>query len=213
MKKIFAIASIALALGLGLAACDGKQSKEDAAMAQAKADSLAEVARQDSIAAVRAAVAAPFVGTYEGELPAADASGLRTVFVVTPEGGYTYDQALVSDGEQKFHDNGTFTNDENGIIVLMSQINEETEATPFIRMQKDEEGNLIVVNADGTLPEDVKAYTLVKKSEVAETMEESTDLGQITKQREGYVRVGCVPLFLYSSVPGSISDNSFTDNR
>ena len=117
MKKIFAIASIALALGLGLAACDGKQSKEDAAMAQAKADSLAEVARQDSIAA------------------------------------------------------GTFTIDENGIIVLMSQINEETAATPFIRMQKDEEGNLIVVNADGTLPEDVKAYTLVKKSEVAETME------------------------------------------
>ena len=140
-------------------------------MAQAKADSLAEVARQDSIAAVRAAVAAPFVGTYEGELPAADASGLRTVFVVTPEGGYTYDQALISDGEQKFHDNGTFTIDENGIIVLMSQINEETEATPFIRMQKDEQGNLIVVNADGTLPEDVKAYTLVKKAEVAETME------------------------------------------
>ena len=171
MKKIFAIASIALALGLGLAACDGKQSKEDAARAQAQADSLAEVARQDSIAAVRAAVAAPFVGTYEGELPAADASGLRTVFVVTPEGGYTYDQALISDGEQKFHDNGTFTIDENGIIVLMSQINEETAATPFIRMQKDEEGNLIVVNADGTLPEDVKAYTLVKKSEVAETME------------------------------------------
>lgn len=171
MKKFFAIASLALALGLGMTACNGKKSQEEAAAAQAEADSLAEVARQDSIAAVRAAVAAPYVGTYEGELPAADAAGLRTVFVVTPEGGYTYDQAVVGEEEQTFHDHGTFTIDENGVIVLMSQVNEETEMTPYVRMQQDEQGNLVLLNQDGTLPENVEAYTLAKKVETVEAAE------------------------------------------
>jgi copper homeostasis protein (lipoprotein) len=172
MKKIFAIASAVLALGLGLAACNGSKSS-DRERAQAEADSLAEVARQDSIALARAMVAAPFVGTYEGDIPAADAAGLHVVLVINSDATYACTQTAADEEATVMEDKGMISIDEAGLIVLESEVNEATEAAPYVRLQTDEEGNMVIVNADGTMPEDVKAYTLVKK--VEETEEAATE--------------------------------------
>lgn len=107
MKKLSLVAMFALALTI--TSCTGKQTSNNAQ----DADTVTVVAEEEVVAP-----AANYYGTYEGTLPCADCSGIKTVLTLNDDTTYDLTQEYL-EKEPAFNESGTYTV-ENDLVTLIT---------------------------------------------------------------------------------------------
>lgn len=146
MKQFSLAAMFALAL-LTTTNCTGKQANNNAQDTDTVAVSVEE-----------AAPAANYYGTYEGTLPCADCSGIKTVLTLKGDTTYDLSQEYLDKKDGKFAESGTYTV-ENGLVTLI------TPSSGDKTYYKILEGKVALTDSTGTMAEGVLAdkYILTKK--------------------------------------------------
>jgi len=120
MKKLLMVVAVA---GL-LASCGGSAQKNQEE--QASVDEFSEIAKnvKDEHNAKNSL---DYKGTYKGEIPAADASGI-IVSVTLSDSTYVKTMKYVGKGDKTFEDKGKYTwNDEGNTITLLGLKNESNK--------------------------------------------------------------------------------------
>lgn len=151
MKKISLL--LAASAALLFASCESKDSSN-----------TTETTETTETVVVEEPVTPAYVGTYEGTLPAADASGFVTKVTINADGTYYFlSEAEGGKEESKVEENGTYTVNENQVIILV------TPSTGDQRYFKIIDNSTIALVADetGALNEGELAdkYVLVKVAE------------------------------------------------
>lgn len=158
MKKFFTFAT-AVVCSVAFVACESKSGSEE----NNGSDSLAvESVAATEILTPEAARIAEFgetlYGTYTATLPAADASAIESTLVLNADNSYTLEQKFVGKEEVQ---------PENGVVSdanFEAQTITLTSAEGVVSQYKVlEGGSLLLLQADGTEPTDVAAYTYTRQ--------------------------------------------------
>lgn len=152
-KNILFVAALAATLSLG--ACDSKKSAEDA---QAEAAAIEANAAEDmSQVKEEATGIAEYTGTYEGTIAQADGEGYVTTLVLNADNTFTLTQAANGGKDAAETQSGSYIYTEDGALLTLTA--EDNTVTKF-SFQGDK---VVMVGADGTMPESPEMYTLLKK--------------------------------------------------
>lgn len=145
MKKTSLAAIVVLAFMI--ASCTGKQADKNAQNA-------------DTVAVVEEMVspAAGFYGTYEGTLPCADCSGIKTILTLNDDTTYELSSEYLGKKDGKFNESGTYTVEEDLITLLTPSSGDKT----YYRIL---DGKVALTDSTGVLTEGELAdkYILTKK--------------------------------------------------
>lgn len=134
---------ITCALALIMAGCTNNQSKNN---------------EQQEVAATQEDITPNFYGTYEGVLPCADCSGIKTILTLRDDTTYDLSTEYLEKGEGAIETSGVYTLEEDVITLTTPSTNEET-------YYKILDGKLALLNLDKELNEGELAdkYILTKR--------------------------------------------------
>lgn len=153
-KNILFIAALAATLSLG--ACNNE--KKTAEEAQAEAEKIEASAAEDiSQVEEEATGVAEYVGTYEGTLAQADGAGFVTTLVLNADNTYSLTQAANGGKDAATTQNGSYLYTEDGAVLTLTA--SDNTVTKF-GYKGDK---VVMLNQDGTTPENADMYTLLKK--------------------------------------------------
>ncbi|GAA5646071.1 copper resistance protein NlpE [Vibrio proteolyticus] len=97
-------------------------------------------------------------GTYSGILPCADCEGLETNLTLNTDGSYSLDQTYLGKGEEKYHSEGSFSWDNSGSVITLSD-----EAEPNQYFVAENELMKLDSNGQHITGELADQYNLTKK--------------------------------------------------
>lgn len=144
-KSFFVMAAAATMFAMGLVSCGNKQSTEN------------QEATTDTVVVAEPAPA-PISGTFEGTLPCADCSGIKTELVISEDGKFKLTETYMAKKEKQFVSEGEIVRGEGGRFSL-------TDKDGTVRQYELTDNTIAVLNAEGKKAEGELAdkYILTKK--------------------------------------------------
>lgn len=144
-KSFFVMAAAATMFAMGLVSCGNKQNTEN------------QEATTDTVVVAEPAPA-PISGTFEGTLPCADCSGIKTELVISEDGKFKLTETYMAKKEKQFVSEGEIVRGEGGRFSL-------TDKDGTVRQYELTDNTIAVLNAEGKKAEGELAdkYILTKK--------------------------------------------------
>lgn len=144
-KSFFVMAAAATMFAMGLVSCGNKQNSEN------------QEATTDTVVVAEPAPA-PISGTFEGTLPCADCSGIKTELVISEDGKFKLTETYMAKKEKQFVSEGEIVRGEGGRFSL-------TDKDGTVRQYELTDNTIAVLNAEGKKAEGELAdkYILTKK--------------------------------------------------
>ncbi len=144
-KSFFVMAAAATMFAMGLVSCGNKQSTEN------------QEATTDTVVVAEPAPA-PISGTFEGTLPCADCSGIKTELVISEDGKFKLTETYMAKKEKQFVSEGEIVRGEGGRFSL-------TDKDGTVRQYELTDNTIAVLDAEGKKAEGELAdkYILTKK--------------------------------------------------
>ena len=144
-KSFFVMAAAATMFAMGLVSCGNKQNAEN------------QEATTDTVV-VAEPTPAPISGTFEGTLPCADCSGIKTELVISEDGKCKLTETYMAKKEKQFVSEGEIVRGEGGRFSL-------TDKDGTVRQYELTDNTIAVLDAEGKKAEGELAdkYILTKK--------------------------------------------------
>ena len=144
-KSFFVMAAAATMFAMGLVSCGNKQNSEN------------QEATTDTVVVAEPAPA-PISGTFEGTLPCADCSGIKTELVISEDGKFKLTETYMAKKEKQFVSEGEIVHGEGGRFSL-------TDKDGTVRQYELTDNTIAVLDAEGKKAEGELAdkYILTKK--------------------------------------------------
>lgn len=144
-KSFFVMAAAATMFAMGLVSCGNKQNTEN------------QEATTDTVVVAEPAPA-PISGTFEGTLPCADCSGIKTELVISEDGKFKLTETYMAKKEKQFVSEGEIVRGEGGRFSL-------TDKDGTVRQYELTDNTITVLDAEGKKAEGELAdkYILTKK--------------------------------------------------
>ena len=144
-KSFFVMAAAATMFSMGLVSCGNKQNTEN------------QEATTDTVVVAEPAPA-PISGTFEGTLPCADCSGIKTELVISEDGKFKLTETYMAKKEKQFVSEGEIVRGEGGRFSL-------TDKDGTVRQYELTDNTIAVLDAEGKKAEGELAdkYILTKK--------------------------------------------------
>ena len=144
-KSFFVMAAAATMFAMGLVSCGNKQNSEN------------QEATTDTVVVAEPAPA-PISGTFEGTLPCADCSGIKTELVISEDGKFKLTETYMAKKEKQFVSEGEIVRGEGGRFSL-------TDKDGTVRQYELTDNTIVVLDAEGKKAEGELAdkYILTKK--------------------------------------------------
>ena len=144
-KSFFVMAAAATMFAMGLVSCGNKQNTEN------------QEATTDTVVVAEPAPA-PISGTFEGTLPCADCSGIKTELVISEDGKFKLTETYMAKKEKQFVSEGEIVRGEGGRFSL-------TDKDGTVRQYELADNTIAVLDAEGKKAEGELAdkYILTKK--------------------------------------------------
>ena len=144
-KSFFVMAAAATMFAMGLVSCGNKQNSEN------------QEATTDTVVVAEPAPA-PISGTFEGTLPCADCSGIKTELVISEDGKFKLTETYMAKKEKQFVSEGEIVRGEGGRFSL-------TDKDGTVRQDELTDNTIAVLDAEGKKAEGELAdkYILTKK--------------------------------------------------
>lgn len=144
-KSFFVMAAAATMFAMGLVSCGNKQNVEN------------QEATTDTVVVAEPAPA-PISGTFEGTLPCADCSGIKTELVISEDGKFKLTETYMAKKEKQFVSEGEIVRGEGGRFSL-------TDKDGTVRQYELTDNTIAVLDAEGKKAEGELAdkYILTKK--------------------------------------------------
>ncbi|MFC2719647.1 MAG: copper resistance protein NlpE [Bacteroidota bacterium] len=144
-KSFFVMAAAATMFAMGLVSCGNKQNSEN------------QEATTDTVVVAEPAPA-PISGTFEGTLPCADCSGIKTELVISEDGKFKLTETYMAKKEKQFVSEGEIVRGEGGRFSL-------TDKDGTVRQYELTDNTIAVLDAEGKKAEGELAdkYILTKK--------------------------------------------------
>ena len=144
-KSFFVMAAAATMFAMGLVSCGNKQNTEN------------QEATNDTVVVAEPAPA-PINGTFEGTLPCADCSGIKTELVISEDGKFKLTETYMAKKEKQFVSEGEIVRGEGGRFSL-------TDKDGTVRQYELTDNTIAVLDAEGKKAEGELAdkYILTKK--------------------------------------------------
>ena len=144
-KSFFVMAAAATMFAMGLVSCGNKQNTEN------------QEATNDTVVVAEPAPA-PISGTFEGTLPCADCSGIKTELVISEDGKFKLTETYMAKKEKQFVSEGEIVRGEGGRFSL-------TDKDGTVRQYELTDNTIAVLDAEGKKAEGELAdkYILTKK--------------------------------------------------
>ena len=146
-KSFFVMAAAATMFAMGLVSCGNKQNTDN------------QEATVDTVAMAEPTPApTPISGTFEGTLPCADCSGIKTELVIGEDGKFKLTETYMAKKEKQFVSEGEIVRGEGGRFSL-------TDKDGTVRQYELTDNTIAVLNAEGKKAEGELAdkYILTKK--------------------------------------------------
>ena len=146
-KSFFVMAAAATMFAMGLVSCGNKQSTDN------------QEATVDTVAMAEPTPApTPISGTFEGTLPCADCSGIKTELVIGEDGKFKLTETYMAKKEKQFVSEGEIVRGEGGRFSL-------TDKDGTVRQYELTDNTIAVLDAEGKKAEGELAdkYILTKK--------------------------------------------------
>ena len=146
-KSFFVMAAAATMFAMGLVSCGNKQNTDN------------QEATVDTVAMAEPTPApAPISGTFEGTLPCADCSGIKTELVIGEDGKFKLTETYMAKKEKQFVSEGEIFRGEGGRFSL-------TDKDGTVRQYELTDNTIAVLDAEGKKAEGELAdkYILTKK--------------------------------------------------
>ena len=142
-KSFFVMAAATTMFAMGLVSCGNKQNTEN------------QEATTDTVVV---AEPAPISGTFEGTLPCADCSGIKTELVISEDGKFKLTETYMAKKEKQFVSEGEIVRGEGGRFSL-------TDKDGTVRQYELTDNTIAVLDAEGKKAEGELAdkYILTKK--------------------------------------------------
>ena len=143
--SFFVMAAAATMFAMGLVSCGNKQNTEN------------QEATTDTVVVAEPAPA-PISGTFEGTLPCADCSGIKTELVISEDGKFKLTETYMAKKEKQFVSEGEIVRGEGGRFSL-------TDKDGTVRQYELTDNTIAVLDAEGKKAEGELAdkYILTKK--------------------------------------------------
>ncbi|MFC2579158.1 MAG: copper resistance protein NlpE [Bacteroidota bacterium] len=144
-KSFFVMAAAATMFAMGLVSCGNKQNTDN------------QEATVDTVAMAEP-TPAPISGTFEGTLPCADCSGIKTELVIGEDGKFKLTETYMAKKEKQFVSEGEIVRGEGGRFSL-------TDKDGTVRQYELTDNTIAVLDAEGKKAEGELAdkYILTKK--------------------------------------------------
>lgn len=144
-KSFFVMAAATTMFAMGLVSCGNKQNTEN------------QEATTDTVVVAEPAPA-PISGTFEGTLPCADCSGIKTELVISEDGKFKLTETYMAKKEKQFVSEGEIVRGEGGRFSL-------TDKDGTVRQYELTDNTIAVLDAEGKKAEGELAdkYILTKK--------------------------------------------------
>lgn len=146
-KSFFVMAAAATMFAMGLVSCGNKQNTDN------------QEAIVDTVAMAEPTPApTPISGTFEGTLPCADCSGIKTELVIGEDGKFKLTETYMAKKEKQFVSEGEIVRGEGGRFSL-------TDKDGTVRQYELTDNTIAVLDAEGKKAEGELAdkYILTKK--------------------------------------------------
>ena len=146
-KSFFVMAAAATMFAMGLVSCGTKQNTDN------------QEATVDTVAMAEPTPApTPISGTFEGTLPCADCSGIKTELVIGEDGKFKLTETYMAKKEKQFVSEGEIVRGEGGRFSL-------TDKDGTVRQYELTDNTIAVLDAEGKKAEGELAdkYILTKK--------------------------------------------------
>jgi lipoprotein len=146
-KSFFVMAAAATMFAMGLVSCGNKQNTDN------------QEATVDTVAMAEPTPApTPISGTFEGTLPCADCSGIKTELVIGEDGKFKLTETYMAKKEKQFVSEGEIVRGEGGRFSL-------TDKDGTVRQYELTDNTIAVLDAEGKKAEGELAdkYILTKK--------------------------------------------------